>query len=334
MSNKHYVGVVRTSYHLLNFLTFLEKNKNIRDVAEVLFTPYWHGTTLSEDLVHYCSSMGIKIIYVNEDILNESISSKIKLCQTELEVVAVSLSTFLLLKILFFKIYKKINVFFIDDGVGSYSGFSARFKALKREKNKFYYSILFPFYYYAQKILNKNIGGRFSMLESPSLNVNKAYRNGIINVLTRLKSNAPKLNKPAVIFCTQPYVDMGVLSISEYKQVLSTLITLCKKNQAELIIRKHPGDKIFDYCGFNTFNNTELFESFLMRNIDYIKSVTSIDSTCLLTSKALFSISAYRVDCSISRFNYGGFSSQLKYIFEKYTKIIHIDAYGEKNVAK
>jgi hypothetical protein len=328
MTKTHYVGVVRTSYHLLNFLAFLEKHKKKEDNAEIIYSPYWDSSELPIDLKDYCAFLNIKVVLTESNLLSNVLINKVKVPHNNLQIVAVSLHVSLLLKVILFKLYKNVDVFFIDDGIGSYSGFIARLKAVQREKNK-YYLLLFPFYYYTQKMLARIIGEKFAMLEPSTWNVNIDYKTSMLTVLQKLKSDEAKLYKPSIVFCTQPYVDLKVLSASEYTQILDSIFKISKINGWELIIRKHPADRVFDYTDFHVSDNNELFESFLMCNTDKIKSVISIDSTCLLTASALFNINSSRVDCSISRLNYATFNYQLKSIFERYTKKLNVGSHEE-----
>lgn len=329
MKARYYIGVVRTSYHLINVLAFLESHQKKHEYAEIIYSPYWNSSDLSCDLIAYCTAQNIKITNVRANLLNSSLMNRMRWESSNFTIVAVNLNILIMLKIIFFNIIKKVGVVFIDDGIGSYSGFTSRLKAVHREKNKFYFTLLFPFYYYTQKMLGRIIGQKYAMLQMPSWNLNIDYRTAFISLLKKLNTQTTKLDCPSIVFCTQPYIDMKVLSTNEYNNILDLILKLSKESSLELIIRKHPADISFDYSGFNIMNDDSTFEGFLMRNVEKVKKVVSIDSTCLLTASALFDIDSYRVDCSISRYNSKSFTFDLKAIFEKYTKVLRLESYGE-----
>ncbi|WP_367987888.1 polysialyltransferase family glycosyltransferase [Vibrio sp. NTOU-M3] len=292
----------KSDYQLLNAIIAIRKNNQVYEELIICHLGYWNNQSL---LRHHIE--GHKFTFFdNENEVLSYIKNK------KIDIISAKFNPLL-------KINLNIDKYIcIDDGLGSYANFFHLYKAAIREKNTIKLKLLYPVYFFATIIMHKlGFYEKDHVYKNGEIDVE--YKNHLLKILSELAidHNANKLeikNKNRVLFCSQPYVDLGVLSTAEYEIFLNKVQNYFGEN---ILILKHPGDKLFSYKGYDVVE-CDMFEIFMANNINNISVVTSINSTCLLTASSVFDIRSISFHDEKTKNLNDSFSKEIELLWNKY----------------
>lgn len=293
MQKKVLIGYsIVSPLHLINFLTFLNSNKNNFDKVYVFFSIYWSNAIIPERYVQYCKNKNIIVVF--NDLEKKEIFKKIYKNNCDITFVCVKSPS---IKIMFKQVfYKNIkNMVVIDEGLSSYAGYMHSVKAVVREKNIYF---LFKFFIisiiiYVLSNLNRKKVARYSAFSKQEIGLNRDYKNNFSEVLYSIgKMNKCGFNySDSILFCTQPWVDLGVMDAVNYKILLENLKIKIEKKGCKLLIKKHPADMVFDYDGFDVLDFDGIVEELVL--IKEFSGLISMCSTSSILVSSCFNIKSY-----------------------------------------
>ena len=299
---KSLIIIVKSDYQLLNAIVSKNiKNEHYKEVI-VHYSGYWDNASIVQK---YAESIGYSF---NNDI--NDIFSDLK--GKRLDIISAKFNPLLKLK------FNIDNYTCVDDGLGSYADFFHLYKAAVREKNSFKIKAFYPCYYFFSKLIYK-----LKLYEKDHVyknnEIDKDYKQCLIELLSEVVDalNVDVLhekyhNRP--LFCTQPYIELGILSEKEYSDFLSKAELYYGE---KLLILKHPGDKFFNYDGYDIIE-CSMFELFIAKNKDYISSVSSINSTCLLNASSIFDMKSISFNNEKTKVLENNFSKTIRRLWDKY----------------
>ncbi|WP_185231155.1 polysialyltransferase family glycosyltransferase [Teredinibacter franksiae] len=325
------VGCVSSSFQLLNFITFLESKKKYLIKSHVVIKGYWGGVTIQPSYISYCKELGVEILFADgnsKSLADEvcSIISSESACLHKISVVSANRLFPMSVLGRCFRLRSEIQFVFIEDGIGAYGGFRHIFSAILREKGRLSKSaILFPFAYVTNQILSFFYNNkRFLLFEDNDVNVSVDYKEAFVSVVGNLESAKRKrvtVPQNSIIFCSQPYVDMGLLSELEYAGFIKKINLYAENNACNFIVKRHPADNKFNYDGMVVVEGGHSFEELLFQNKENIYAVASINSTCLITASAIFGIKSLSIQNNLAELQFENFPCFMKAIFNRYVEI-------------
>lgn len=313
--NKNIIAYGITSpLHLINFLSYLNSSKTKFDNIYIHIHNYWGRTTVPERYIEYCISKGYKIIYdknVILDNLQESLSS-----HDELTIVFVkSPSVVILSKALLYDNIKSLII--IDEGISSYANYSHSLKASFREKGIVGIikgltktSLLTPL-----KFLNTSKLYSYTAFAKIDQSVNQDYAINFRKTLQSLKlfnSYESKDYSRSFLFCSQPWVELGLMDPEQYNNLLLNLSKFVKAKGMSLVIKKHPVDRVFNYEKFDVINFDGAIEELVWTQNFY--GMISICSTSSILISACLGLDSYLLDFK----ELDKFDVNVKKLFKKY----------------
>lgn len=309
-SNKVIVGYsIVSPLHLINFLTYLRYTNSHYDIVYIFVGIYWSKSILPKRYLEYCAKKGYILVYEESEknkILKESKSI-----------------TLVFIKYLSWKIMLKNKidkVVVIDEGLSSYAGFFHSIKAQARESRSILKTLKFILSWYLGlivKMLYVNSFVKFTAFDLKKIEIISSYKENFSLVLNdlKVKNNLEDVNN-VIIFCTQPWVDLGVMSCEQYAQYLFEIKDKLKRKDLNLVIKKHPADMIFDYSGFSVIEFDGAVEELVYG--ENCLGVLSACSTSSLLIPACLGINSYTTETAFL----GGLDHRVKKLFQKYSKNI------------
>jgi hypothetical protein len=139
-----------------------------------------------------------------------------------------------------------------------------------------------------------------------------------------IRDESKPVEEGCAIFCSQPYVDIGTLTESEYKVILCCAEKLAKGKGVPLKIFRHPADKVFDYGCYEVVDTCSIFEEFVCKNKNQIKLVLGINSTCLITANNIFGIESISIQNAYFSKMANNFPVKIKKLFKKSSKKVNV----------
>jgi hypothetical protein len=310
MNNKEktLVIVVKSDYQLLNAIVSKEKKNATYQEIIIHYSGYWSSNSMLKSCVEREGTIFIGDI--------KSIITY--LGKRTVDIISARYDPLLHFKL---KVDKYIC---IDDGLGSYANFSHLYKAALREKNNLKIKILYPIYWVMTNTMFK-----MGLYEKDHVYINGTidieYKRIAIDLLSFIanKSKVKTLSlekQNRSLFCTQPYIELGIFSDDEYTNFLGKVRSYLGK---DFLILRHPGDKAFDY---NSYDVVEcyMFEVFMSKNKQYIDSVISVNSTCLLTASSIFEIKSISFKNENAKGLDSSSSSRINFLWNKYVSGVNI----------
>ena len=299
--------------HLINFLTYLNSSTEAFDEVYIFFSIYWKQSIIPERYVQYCLRKNIIIVsdsYQKKEILN---SLYIKKCDIFFVCVK-SPSIKVMFKQLIYKNIRKIVV--IDEGLSSYAGYIHSLKANIREKNNFFILKFFilSIVIFLLMILNKNKITKYSAFYKNKVNLNESYKRNFSEVLFLIgeKNKVDFSCDNCILFCTQPWVDLGLMNIIEYSCLLKELKNKVEKMGYKLLIKKHPADMAFDYNGFDVLDFDGIVEELVL--IKDFSGLISMCSTSSILVSSCFNVKSYLLSFDSLK----NMDKNLQKLFKKY----------------
>lgn len=280
--------------HLVNFMSVYLDSKKKYSKVYVGLGGFLKSRNIPDRYLDYCKKQGINF-YENNDLylklFDENISDSI-------DFVFINDFSYKLVIKKFFNINK---IYFIDEGVSTYmdrteafhvGNFRKDYKLLFKFKLKFYFFYIFSFLL-RDKIINVNF------FEKENYFINKKVKDFYIYFFNSISLDY-KLEcdlSSSIIYCTQPFVEMGVVGRDDFLHSLNEIKAIVEKKGYQLLIKKHPAEFLLDYenHGFNVLEFDGMIEEFVIKFP--IASLISRTSTSSLLVNALTDIPCYILDC-------------------------------------
>lgn|GEM_PF-6738476 len=302
--------------HLINFLVYLKSCENNFHKKYIFLSNYWDNSIVPKRYIAYCERNNINVIFDEDEkkrILNIIFKKKLKINFVCIK----SPSLFILKKGLTNNNIEKISI--IDEGLSSYASFMHSLKASFREKS-IKGSIKLLIYVSLMKFLilfNQHKLSNFTAFYST--NINPVYKNCFLEVLNDINASSSSNNtyQKSILFCTQPLIEVELMSYNQYEKMLSEVLAICKSKNISMLIKKHPVDKIFDYSGYNIVSFDGIVEELVASQKNIIGTISSSSTSSLLIPACLNKESYIVSFDSINKMD-----SNLKALFQRYCKPI------------
>ncbi len=301
--------------HLINFLTYLESCEEDFHERYLFISNYWEISILPQRYIDYCKQKNINVIFDEDEkkiILDIIFKKKLKI-----NFVCVKNPSLFILKKGLINSVEKISI--IDEGLSSYASFMHSLKASFREKS-IKGSIKLLIYVCLMKFLILfNQHKLYNFTAFYGTNINPVYKNCFLEVLDDITTFSPSnsIYQKSILFCTQPLIEVGLMSYNQYEEMLFKVLTICKSNNISLLIKKHPVDKIFDYSGYNIVSFDGIVEELVASHKNIIGTISSCSTSSLLIPACLNKESYIVSFDSIDKMD-----SNLKALFQSYCKPI------------
>ncbi len=270
------VGCVYSNFQLTNYIAYMLKAESkIKFDKKVLYVKYyWGNDSLNEKYLRTLDALNVEYVITTNKFSLENYCSKNACNGDEIIYVGNNVDVFSCSYMLFRKKRYSVSYILIDDGVGSYSNFLHLYRVSLNERNALKMLVLFPLNYFAKTVVEKLIKAqRFGMLDVVTLDLNNEYIDYYLETLSlTAEEKKMTLDKNLLIFCTQPYIDLGGMTETEYSFVLNEVNKYSELNELDMLIIKHPADKKFDYSYYRVSEYSGSFEEFayLYKDIDLI----------------------------------------------------------------
>lgn len=283
---------VFSSLQLLNFLSFyMQNNESYNKV--IIFMGRSILDTIDDKYIELCFKLKVEIRF--DDFNNFSFEGNF------FDVVFVSRVNFYF----WIKHYRNSNfkkIIIIDDGISNYCNNFHVIKASLRESGgggllRFLITLsLNKFLYF----FNRNNIITYGIFNKESLKINEDYKKSFINVL-KMINRERAVDERGVVFCTQPLVDLGLITEEKYIEDIFFIQSKIKAIGYNFYIKKHPKEKLVDYRKYNIpiieFNG--VVEEFFLKNRFY--AVISNCSTSSILIPALFDVKSYTYNTKVLR---------------------------------
>lgn len=295
--------------HLMNFMTIYMDNRDSYGLAYVGLSSFLKSRNVPERYLDFCRKQGViffEISNIDSILLNNK--------KMKFDFVFINAYAF---KAVLKKLYNIRNIYFIDEGISTYSTKKHLIKINKIEKNfvyyrdsfvKFFLSIFFEIFFFGRiKKLN------FFNKEDYIVNID--FKNSFVNVLKNIPDEKRFLKKEnVVLYCSQPFLELDKVSEIDFKQSLTSIKSKVEDKGYSLLIKKHPAEYMFDYesNGFEVLEFDGMLEEYIVKYP--IISLISKNSTSSLLANALINIPSYILDYNDSE----SLDENLKVLFSKY----------------
>lgn len=307
---------VASPLHLINFLAFWFVHKQDYKRVIVFVNCYWGYNIIPNKYLDFCKKNNMEVYIDKEHKRDEIIFSNNHFISDLVFISNVALRVF-------FKYYNKIqNVILIDEGLSTYSGFKNAKNANKREKNR---NISFLTYFFKkalqffiEEIFYKKSTINFLAFSKKNGLMKEEYRESLHQLFSFMYSKDLESDKyrDIIIFCTQPFVDLGVMTEKDFSLYLLKIQDQVYQKGYSLLIKKHPVEKKFDYekYGFNVLDYDGIFEEYVF--IHSIRGMISAMSTSSVLVPALYGINSFVTDYAMVN----ELSKVVEIIFKNYTQ--------------
>lgn len=197
----------------------------------------------------------------------------------------------------------RIATVVIDEGIGTYAGFSYRYQAFCRENKpgvpeKLLYCLIYPtnqhilksryLIDYDWRLIHKEPFGKLSLNNTAI----SCYRD------TFRKDNSPDMaeaGSPDILLITQPLVELGLVSLSSYQNILSRLGKTASAAGLSVMVKCHPAEEqaIYGEYGFKVIESRNTAESIISQLQPRL--VLGFSSTALINSSIMFQIKSHSI---------------------------------------
>ncbi|MEI7200952.1 polysialyltransferase family glycosyltransferase [Pectobacterium parvum] len=323
---------VVSPYHVLGALSYIESH-GLDYYNKIIFIieDYWGRSVIPDRYLEVLKHYNIEVL--SKDRRNVVISDLKNTVFDEVHVASVNKPLYKIVFLLNFNLYRKIKFITIEDGVGAYASSFHIMKAMLREKKeKKYISFLkmvmspclaffFPKFFRVDDF-------RLFVFNKKECFVNEIYKDNFIQVLNKIRINNPlliKIDKPVVVFCSQPYYDMGVIDKNQYDKLISSLQKYCDERKYLFLIKKHPSEYAYEYNKEDLLMFDGCMEELFNQDFSYhIKGVIGFNSTCLLTVPAIFGTKAHMLDLATNHAIISSCGKKVHDLFNTYTTFLKI----------
>lgn len=291
------VGVNITSpFQLVCFVSYLKSRNKFFDEIVLYVVNYWGKGQIYENYLSLLPELKVDIRHVsNNRELIGLVMNDIKYSHN-ITFVCVNAPYFP------FKFLKPACKFVvISDGLGTYNGLIQSINVSRKEKKISKLSYKFPLL-----IIKRLIVSFFSnvitydsyMLFNPvSLKKNNFFSSSLRQTLKIFGSNSG-LERPSLIFLSQPLVQLGMLDINEYLSCLNKAKDFAEREGLDFLIKLHPTEvAVFDsldYANIKKYHYNGLIEEACV-NDENIKVVVSFFSSGLYMVPELSNVKTYSV---------------------------------------
>ncbi|MCO8054022.1 alpha-2,8-polysialyltransferase family protein [Acinetobacter towneri] len=286
--NKKLIGYGLVSpLHLANFMSYYYSNSDSYDKLTIYLNDYWGRGILNNRYLDFLKSKNIEV--------KEKLNIEELVC--DFDIVFVGGVDWRVL----YKIKNNIvNLVVIDEGLSSYVSF---FGKKKSNKNlKFYKYIISTLIINLLTLSIKGDKINFKMFDMVSMNINSDYRLGLfkyfheLSVLDREVVGLENTNTNTIIFCAQPWVEMGEMSEDKYINYIKDIKKNIESKGFNFVLKKHPAENIVDYTkyGINLISDSRMIEEIVFST--KIKAIISKYSTSSFLVPALFNTTSYLLD--------------------------------------
>lgn len=281
-------GIV-SSLHLANFMAYWSLNSSEYRECIIFVEKYWDKIIVDDKYLKYCKSQGIKVFVCLDD--KKSILKGEKIIDLVfIKDIGYKATINSMLDCNFNK------VIVVDEGVSSYTSYSHMKRAVEREKGV----KLNHYKYFFKKIISsflcfffRNSFEKKRMFIS-GLEINPLYKKGLLKYFSNMNSEEEVLNlNNVVLYCSQPYVELGIYELNDYLSNLKKLKNNIEKKGLKLLIKPHPVEKEIDYkaMGFNLLDYNGMIEEYVY--INRVGSVISNNSTSSLLLPAIYGVESF-----------------------------------------
>lgn len=300
--------------HLANFMAHYYSSPYNYERLIIFIYNYWGSNILPEYYLKYLNDNSIEVIYSNN--LKE-LKHVIKKEVNDIELVLVSNFNW---KVIARTSSKVKYVTVIDEGLSSYRSFSS----LKADNPnlKLYKIILSKILSRLTTSILSKERAKFKMFDIDSLKINPLYRKGLFQYFESLKhfvdSNDNKNFSNTILYCSQPWVELNVMSEQDYIEYINQIKTNIENQGSEFMLKKHPAEHVIDYDAhkISTLDDNRMLEEIIYTT--KFKAIISRTSTSSFLVPALFDIESYLINLDDIK-SLGRDASRL---FEKYCQNI------------
>lgn len=308
--------------HLINFLSYLKSCEEEFYGKYIFLSNYWGDSIIPERYIEYCKVNNINVI--NNENEKQKILDIIFERKLKISFVCVKNPNLYVMKKSLAKNVE--NIIVIDEGLSSYAGFWHSLKASFREKG-IKSGGRFITYMCLMKFFKLFIWHKIYKFTSfIGVNVNPIYKQFFLEVLRdiNISSYSNQIDQKSILFCTQPLIEVGLMSYDEYEKMLSQVKAICDTNLISLLIKKHPVDNIFKYSDYNVVEFDGIVEELVVAQKNISGTISSCSTSSLLIP-ALINKESYIVSFdSLNTMDYN-----LKKLFKRYCKPIEDITYLE-----
>lgn len=296
--------------HIANFISYYYSNESLYHSVEIYLFDFWGDNIIHKRYIDFLKSKKIEIKLV------ESFSNKMENNESDnFDLIFVGQVNW---RVVLTARNKVDKVILIDEGLSSYTSFFSKIKKNNGLKIfKHMASLMWV------KIIMSFLGikeNKYKMLNSKNFNIDDSYRFGLLRYFKELSSfdnneeNISKVSNDTVIFCSQPWVELGNFSELDYVKYINSFKDKVESNGFDFVLKKHPAEKLVDY---NKYNIDVLMDSRMIEEIIFSKSIKGIiskNSTSSFLIPALFETKSYLLDMNeIEKFGWPA-----KKIFKKH----------------
>lgn len=266
--------------HLINFLTYLKSCETDFHEKYIFLSNYWNNCIIPKRYIDYCEENNINVIFDEDEkkrILNILFEKKLKI-----NFVCVKNPNLFILKKSLTNNVEKITI--IDEGLSSYAGFMHSLKSSFREKG-IKGGVRFSIYIFILKFFKLfNQHKIYNFTAFYGTNINSVYKKYFLEVLKdiNISSYSNQIDQKSILFCTQPLIEVGLMSYDEYEKMLSQVKAICDTNQISLLIKKHPVDNIFKYSDYNVVEFDGIVEELVVAQKNISGTISSCSTSSLL----------------------------------------------------
>lgn len=316
MKEKIIIGYsIVSPLHLINFLAYLKSCETDFHEKYIFLSNYWNNSIIPKRYIDYCKENNINVIFHQDEkkiILNLIFERKLKI-----SFVCVKNPSLHILKKGLTNNIEKIII--IDEGLSSYAGFTHSIKASFREKGVKGVGRFLIYVYLLKflKVFNKHKIYNFTAFYGTD--INPVYKKYFLEVLNDINTSnlLDKIDQKSILFCTQPLIEVGLMSYDQYEKMLAKVMSVCENNKIILLIKKHPADNIFDYSKYNILEFDGVVEELVVTQENIFGTISSCSTSSLLIP-ALIDKESYIVSfTSLSKMD-----GNLNALFQRYCKPI------------
>ncbi len=293
----------------MNFMTIYMANRDSYGLAYVGLSGFLKPKNVPERYLDFCRKQGV-IFFENSDIDSILLNNK----KMKFDFVFINAYAF---KLVLKKLYNIRNIYFIDEGISTYSTKKHLIKIGNIEKNFIYYRDCFIKFFLSVffEIIFFGRVKRLSFFNKENYMVNIAFKDDFINLLKSIPDEQSFLKKDnVVLYCSQPFLELNKVNEIDFIKSLTSIKTKVENKGYSLLIKKHPAEYMFDYenNGFEVLEFDGMLEEYIVKYP--IISLISKNSTSSLLANALINIPSYILDYNDSE----SLDENLKVLFSKY----------------
>lgn len=281
--------------HFLNFMTYFISHKDVYSEAVLIIGKYWDKEIISSEYIKFAKANNVKVFF---DIDRKVVLNDYMKNSKELDFVFVN-NVSIKIAVLDFLGLNVNKIIIVDEGISSYASETHRHHSIIREKGyawfliRHFFNRITNFYFF----LKEKKVFFFKIFDIKSLEVNPEYQKTFIKILKEIYVERNFVNTyeglNIVLFCSQPYVDLGMITSEKYKQEMLHLKKRVEKKGMQLVVKKHPAENLFNYnsIGIPCLHFNGAIEEFLAN--EKVKCLISKSSTSSLLAGSLLKVNSY-----------------------------------------